>query len=154
MTNDARVPVQVRAAFPSDLDTIVAVNRAAATEAYALIFADQSYPERGVRARYDRLLSDPGVGLFVAEQAGSAVGYAAARPGRIEALYVVPEQWGAGVADLLYEPVAEIAGSKATLWVLRDNVRGRRFWERRGWCATAELDETGSATECLYRRKG
>lgn len=152
MKDDASVSVWVRAAFPGDLDAIVAVNRAAATQAYGLIFADQPYPEKGVRARYQRLLGDRGVRLFVAEEAGSAVGYAAARPGRIEALYVVPEQWGTGVADVLYERVAEVAGSKATLWVLHDNVRGRRFWERRGWRATGEEDRAGSATECLYRR--
>jgi GNAT superfamily N-acetyltransferase len=139
--------------LPGDLDAIVAVNRAAATAAYAQIFAGQPYPEDGVRERYRRLLRDPDVHLFVAEQAGSAVGYAAARPGRIEALYVVPECWGTGVAGALYERAARIAGSNATLWVLRDNVRGRRFWERRGWRATGEEDETRSAAECLYRRE-
>jgi GNAT superfamily N-acetyltransferase len=152
MNDDASGSVRVRAAFRRDLDAIVAVNRAAATRAYALIFPDQPYPEDGVRARYQRLLSDRRARLFVAEEAGRAVGYAAARPGRIEALYVVPQHWGTGVADVLYERAAEIAGSKATLWVLRDNVRGRRFWERLGWRATGEEDTTGSATECLYRR--
>jgi len=149
----ARLPAEVRAAVPGDLDAVVAVNRAAATAAFALIFADQPYPEDGVRARYQRLFRDPDVRLFVAEQAGNLVGYAAARPGRIEALYVVPECWGTGVAEVLYGRAASIAGPKATLWVLRDNVRGRRFWERRGWRATGEEDETRSATECLYRRE-
>ena len=152
MTHDAGESVRVRAASPRDLDAIVAVNRATATQAYALIFPGQPYPEEGVRTRYQRLLSDRRVRLFVAEEAGSAVAYAAARPGRIEALYVVPEYWGTGIADVLYERATEIAGSRATLWVLRDNVRGRRFWERRGWRATGEEDMTGSATECLYRR--
>jgi putative acetyltransferase len=154
MKDDAGVRFQVRAAAPSDLDAVVAVNRAAATEAYALIFAGQPYPERAVRERYERLLGESDVDLFLAEQAGSAIGYAAARPGRLEALYVVPERWGSGVADVLYERVAEVAGSGATLWVLRDNLRGRRFWEQRGWRATGEEDETGSAAECLYRREG
>jgi GNAT superfamily N-acetyltransferase len=149
---DARGSVRVRAAFRRDLDAIVAVNRAAATRAYAQIFPDQPYPEDGVRARYERLFSDRRVRLFVAEETGSTVGYAAARTGRIEALYVVPELWGTGVADLLYERAAEIAGSEATLWVLRDNARGRRFWERLGWRATGEEDATRSATECLYLR--
>jgi GNAT superfamily N-acetyltransferase len=151
MPGDSGVPFQVRAALPSDLDAVVAINRAAATEAYAPIFAGQPYPEHAVRARYERLLRESDVRLFLAEEA-SAVGYAAARPGRLEALYVVPERWGSGVADALYERVAEVAGDRATLWVLRDNLRGRRFWERRGWRATGEEDESSSATECLYRR--
>jgi GNAT superfamily N-acetyltransferase len=152
MNNDASDSVGVRVGSARDLDAIMAVNRAAATQSYALIFPDQPYPEEGVRARYQRLLSDPRVRLFVAEEAGGAIGYAAARPGWIEALYVLPEHWGTGIAEVLYERAAEIAGSRATLWVLRDNVRGRRFWERRGWRATGEEDATGSATECLYRR--
>lgn len=144
--------VEVRVATPTDLETIVAVNRAAATEAYASIFVGLPYPEERVRARYQRLLNDGSTHLFVAEESGKPVGYAAARPGRIEALYVVPRWWGTGLADTLYERAAQIAGSGATLWVLRDNERGRRFWERRGWRATSEQDATRSAVECLYRR--
>jgi GNAT superfamily N-acetyltransferase len=107
-----------------------------------------------VRARYRRLLADGGARLFVAEETGRAVGYSAARPGLLEALYVLPERWGTDVADALYERAAEVAGAGATLWVLRDNARGRRFWERRGWRATGEEDYTGAAAECLYRLEG
>jgi GNAT superfamily N-acetyltransferase len=143
--------VEVRAASPTDLEAIVAINRAAATEAYAPIFAGLPYPEERVRARYQRLLSDDSTHLFIAEETGKPVGYAAARPGRLEALYVVPQWWGTGLADALYERAAKVAGSTATLWVLRDNERGRRFWERRGWRATGEEDGTRVAVECLYR---
>jgi GNAT superfamily N-acetyltransferase len=146
--------VEVRAASPTDLEAIVAVNRAAATEAYSPIFGGLPYPEERVRARYQRLLGDCSTHLFVAEETGNPVGYTAARPGRLEALYVVPEWWGTGLADTLYERAAKIAGSEATLWVLRDNERGRRFWERRGWRATGEEDATSSAVECLYRLVG
>lgn len=135
-----------------DLEAIVAVNRAAATEAYATIFGGLPYPEERVQARYQQLLTHASTRLFVAEEAGSPVGYAAARPGRLEALYVVPRWWGTGLADTLYERAAPIAGPDATLWVLRDNERGRRFWERHGWRATGEEDFTLSAVECLYRR--
>lgn len=143
--------VEVRAAALTDLDAIVVVNRAAATEAYAPIFDGVPYPEERVRARYQQLLNDGSTQLFIAEEAGKPVGYAAARPGRLEALYVAPQWWGTGLADTLYERAAQVAGSDAKLWVLRDNERGRRFWERRGWRATGEVDGTRSAVECLYR---
>lgn len=127
------------------LDAIVAINRAAATAAYTAIFGDMPYPEDGVRRRYTRLLVDADVRVFLVDGAG----YAAARPGHIEALYVVPEAWGTGVADALYARVAEVAGVPATLWVLEANERGRRFWERRGWRPTGETDNSG-VTELQY----
>jgi GNAT superfamily N-acetyltransferase len=138
--------LSVRLASTADLDAIVALNHAAATAAYAPIFGDAPYPEDGVRRRYARLLADPEVRVFIADGAG----YAAARPGHVEALYVVPEAWGSGAADTLYGHAAEIAGVPATLWVLEENVRARRFWERRGWRPTGERDESGK-TELRYR---
>lgn len=120
-----------------ELDAIVAINRASAASAYAAIFGDAPYPEDGVRRRYARLLADPDVRLFIVDGAG----YAAARPGHVEALYVVPEAWGTGLAGELYACVDEVAGSPATLWVLEANERGRRFWERRGWRPTGERDD-------------
>ena len=129
------------------LEEIVAINRAAATAAYAAIFGGAPYPEDGVRRRYARLLADPEVDVFLAD----GVGYAAARPGHVEALYVVPDAWGTGVADELYARIDEVAGTPATLWVLEANARGRRFWERRGWHATGERDESGEP-ELQYAR--
>lgn len=129
----------------ADLDAIVAINRASATAAYTPIFGDAPYPEDGVRRRYTRLLADPEVEVLIAGD----LGYAAARRGHIEALYVVPEAWGTGVADKLYERIAKVAGVPATLWVLEANERGRRFWERRGWRPTGERDET-KVTELQY----
>ncbi len=132
-------------ASAEELDAIVALNRASATAAYAPIFGDAPYPEGGVRRRYARLLDDPDASVFVAD----GVGYAAARPGHVEALYVVPEAWGTGAAGELYARVAAVAGRPATLWVLEANERGRRFWERRGWRPTGLRDES-KATELQY----
>ena len=129
-----------------ELAAIVAINRASATCAYAPIFGDAPYPEDGVRRRYTRLLADPEVSVLLVD----GVGYAAARPGHVEALYVVPDAWGTGVADELYARIAEVAGIPATLWVLEANARGRHFWERRGWRPTGERDESGRP-ELQYR---
>ena len=140
--------VTVRTATAADIDAVVALNRASAAVAFAPIFGDAPYPEEGVRRRYARLLADPDVRAFIVD----GLGYAVARRGRLEALYVVPEAWGTGVADRLYADAAAVAGPGATLWVLRDNGRGRRFWERHGWEPTGEEDVT-NAVELLYRRR-
>lgn len=143
---DGDLRIRHRRAGAEDLDAIVAVNRASATVAFAPIFGDAPYPEDGVRRRYARLLADPEVQMFVADGA-----YAAARPGHVEALYVVPEAWGTGLADELYAAIDVVAGTPATLWVLEANERGRRFWERRGWRPTGDVDTTGAA-ELKYAR--
>ena len=135
---DGDLRLRHRRARAEDLAAIVALNRAAATVAYAPIFGDAPYPEDAVRRRYARLLADPDTQVFIADH-----GYAAARPGHVEALYVTPEAWGTGLADELYACIAAVAGRPATLWVLEANARGRRFWERRGWRPTGKRDESG-----------
>ena len=68
--------VAVRRATAADLDAVVAINRAAATVAYAPLFGDAPYPEEGVRRRYARLLADPEAHVVLAGD----LGYAAAIP--------------------------------------------------------------------------
>jgi RimJ/RimL family protein N-acetyltransferase len=55
----------------------------------------------------------------------------------LEGLYVIPERWGTGLAGELHdravEVVRELGSERCHLWVLEDNARARRFYERRGW---------------------
>ncbi len=59
------------------------------------------------------------------------------RPEWLDGLYVVPEWWGKGVAaelhDRALEIVRELGFTRCHLWVLEENARARRFYERRGW---------------------
>jgi GNAT superfamily N-acetyltransferase len=75
--------------------------------------------------------------VFVAESAGEPVGVAAARSGGLDGLYVVPEHWGTGVADRLHDAALDhcrsLGDGECRLWVLEENGRARRFYERRGW---------------------
>jgi GNAT superfamily N-acetyltransferase len=56
--------------------------------------------------------------------------------GEIYGFYLHPDVWGTGVADRL---IARCHGmlrervDTAVLWVLRENPRARRFYERNGW---------------------
>ncbi len=69
--------------------------------------------------------------------AESDLGFAAIDPPWFDALYVRPAVWGTDVAGRLHErAVAALraAGVRhARLWVLEENHRARRFYERRGW---------------------
>jgi ribosomal protein S18 acetylase RimI-like enzyme len=81
--------------------------------------------------------------------------------GLIYLLYVLPEYWGAGLgAALMRAGMRELRAlgqDSATLWVLRDNQRARRFYERLGWRPdgrTSTADYGGVELEALcYRRE-
>jgi GNAT superfamily N-acetyltransferase len=75
------------------------------------------------------------------------------------ALYVRPAWWATGTGRALMDRV--LAGAcgdgylSVTLWVLRDNRRARRFYERAGFAADGAsnvLDGLGGVTEVRYRR--
>ena len=108
---------------------------------------------------------------LVAESGGSLVGFISFGVPRdddladlieIYALYVDPTSWSTGVGrDLLGAGVAAIAASGGTatyLWVLEDNPRARRFYERVGFVADGtrkEVDFIGTLLpELRYRRTG
>ena len=75
------------------------------------------------------------------------------------ALYVRPAWWSTGTGRALMERVlarAPASGYQSiTLWVLRDNLRARRFYERAGFApdgATNVLHRLADVTELRYRR--
>ncbi len=75
------------------------------------------------------------------------------------ALYVRPAWWSIGTGRALMERVlARTSGAgylSITLWVLRDNRRARRFYERAGFVpdgTTNVLHRLGDVTELRYRR--
>lgn len=118
--------------------------------AYAHVFpaeflAGLSVEERAALA--ERLLTERSETILVAEIDRRVVGFASGGPSRDEdpdaapaevyAIYVEPPAWGRGAGRLLLERLEEVLrGSsfeEATLWVLEDNPRARRFYEAAGW---------------------
>jgi GNAT superfamily N-acetyltransferase len=98
--------------------------------------------------------------VWVAERAGEIVGVAVCRREgdavELRALYVVPAAWGSGLAtrlmDAALDSVRGDAGS-AFLWVVEENIRARRFYEREGWVQEDESRATGlGPSEVRYSR--
>jgi GNAT superfamily N-acetyltransferase len=60
--------------------------------------------------------------------------------GEVYGFYLHPDAWGSGAADVLMNAcLGELRGrgfERAILWVLRDNPRARRFYERCGFGPT------------------
>lgn len=92
-------------------------------------------------------LAESGADVLVAERAGSMVGFVSATAsrdddatedtGEILTLYVTQDVAGTGTGLALLRAAEETLLSRgftrATLWVLASNGRGRRFYERNGW---------------------
>jgi GNAT superfamily N-acetyltransferase len=81
------------------------------------------------------------------------------RVAEVYALYVHPEWWSTGTGRALMDRVlATVAAAgylSVRLWVLRDNTRARRFYERAGFApdgASHTLEGLGGVTEIRYRR--
>jgi GNAT superfamily N-acetyltransferase len=83
----------------------------------------------------------------------------AGRVAELYALYVRPSWWSTGTGRALMERVLGRTGTAGyrsiTLWVLRDNQRARRFYERAGFApdgAGNVLAGLGGIPEVRYRR--
>ena len=166
---------EVRQAKPEDADGIASVQNRAWRAAYEHAFgtdrlARLSDEQRasGWRAR----LADPAerTRVLVADHDGEGIGFAMNGPSRdpdarasvreLYAIYADPSRWSRGVGRELMRGVVsalrELGFDEATLWVLGDNPRARRFYEAGGWRlehGTTKSDtflET-SVTEVRYR---
>jgi RimJ/RimL family protein N-acetyltransferase len=147
----AAAGVVIRAATPDDARAIAEVHVASWRWAYRddlpAAFLDGITVAEREREWVRWLAPDDRGGTFVAEGAGSAVGFcsvgpsrdddATERTGEVLSIYVREEVAGRGIGrDLLGAGsirLRERGFERATLWVMASNARSRRFYERAGW---------------------
>jgi GNAT superfamily N-acetyltransferase len=147
--------IVVRDAVPEDAEGIARVHVASWQVAYEHIFPtdalarlDETSERRSGYWRREVEARLPLAATLVAEVEGEIVGFADVRPSRDEdaepevtaeltAIYVAPPAWGTGAGRLLMAEALErlrtLGFEDATLWVLEDNPRARRFYEIAGW---------------------
>ena len=138
----------LRRATPDDAEGIACVHVRTWQGAYGHVFPPEKLagisPEE--RARYWRTTLGRSSRTYVAEVDGDVVGFASAGPSRDEdgegigelyAIYVDPAHWGSGAGRELVawadDSLRREGFTNATLWVLDDNPRARRFYEAGGW---------------------
>jgi GNAT superfamily N-acetyltransferase len=137
--------MQLRAATSADLAACLAAQRRSAVVGYGHIFDQEVYPfpDDVVRDEWSARLNG-GVPVTVAVEGDDVVGTVSVRPPRLEALFVVPEMWGSGVATALHDvALGQIRVSgwlAAELDVMVDNARARRFYQRHGWAPDGRTD--------------
>jgi ribosomal protein S18 acetylase RimI-like enzyme len=172
-------PVTIDAARAGDAPGIARVHTRSWQHAYRGIFTDEYLDGLDWRARlpfWEDVISAPRTAhvLMVARAGDTLIGFAAGGPARDEdlpgryaeiyAIYVDPDAWSQGTGSALLDAAIarlarEWAGLEAiTLWVLQDNHRARRFYEKHGFRpdGTSLPFERGgvSAAEVRYRRPG
>ncbi|MEU0880828.1 GNAT family N-acetyltransferase [Lentzea sp. NPDC005914] len=153
----------VRLAVVSDAPAVALVHVRSWQAAYRGKMPDEMLDNLSVADResmWERAI--PRGGVWVALDGDEIVGFACVGPARevegafeLYAIYFLPSAWGSGLA----EPLALAALGDApdtVVWVLEDNPRARRFYERLGFVVdgTKREEEFGSAVvqEIRYRR--
>ncbi len=141
--------MNVRIANGADAEAVERIRIRGWQAAYRHVFPAEELDRLVVDpARWRRQIERPPTGwtVFVAEDdrdEGRIVGFVAVGPsrdgtpgGEVYAIYVDPDSWSTGVGRALIERAeARLADDydEATLWVLDDNARARRFYEQAGW---------------------
>jgi GNAT superfamily N-acetyltransferase len=134
--------IDIRGGGRADVEALVTIQREASVAGFANVFPPERYPypTDEVRELWRETLVDPNVDVYVAESDAGAVGTVTVDTEFLRQLYVLPAQWGTGIGSALLERgldrMRERGATRAKLWTLEGNERGRRFYERRGWKLT------------------
>jgi ribosomal protein S18 acetylase RimI-like enzyme len=78
--------------------------------------------------------------VWVWEEDGSILGFAALEDDELTHLYVEPDAHGRGIGGALMERSKERRPDGFQLWVFQENANARRFYERRGFVLVRETD--------------
>lgn len=128
----------IRRSGADEAETHFAIQRAACLPALAHIFPPELYPfpDDAVRERWREFTGT----ALVAERDGLPVGLAGVSECWLSGFYVLPDWWGTGVAEELHDAALEAMTecSEPKLWVLEENRRARRFYEKHGWRPNGE----------------
>lgn len=145
----------IRKATVADAEAIATIHVRTWQTAYAEIFPTEFLAnlsvERRVAAWREQLANNPGL-TFIAEENGLVTGWVsggmsidpdAVGASEIQAIYVLPEYWNKGVGAALMQTIEQALppSHTTTLWVLRDNQRALRFYEKLGYKADGAEEE-------------
>jgi GNAT superfamily N-acetyltransferase len=112
------------------IDTLCEIKREASMAGFAHIFDPPGlypYPEAETRAGLEELLARDAQVVLDPQQRG----YALVADEWLHQLFVRPAAWGTGVADELHDHATDFGARQ--LWVMEQNARARRFYEKHGW---------------------
>ena len=159
--------IEIRPAVPADADALAEAHTEGWRSGYRGVIDDAfldspefraqrlatwrawTWNERGHSACFAAVLDGRVVGFGLCGPArlepvcdGTEAEAVPAPVGEVYAFYLHPDAWGSGCASGLMTACEEWLRARgftsAVLWVLRDNPRGRGFYEKAGWVATGK----------------
>lgn len=164
--------IALRRATIDDIDALAAIHAASAQAAYAHVFpAGTPFPHADARADLLGQLARGGARAIIATIDDAPGGFAlAGRPadrapdkadvGELHLLHVRSDLWAHGIGSRLLASAMTAMGAdgyrRAILWVLIENTRARRFYERHGWIedgATAIKQHAVTINMMRYARR-
>jgi ribosomal protein S18 acetylase RimI-like enzyme len=162
--------VRIRRAKLDDAAAIAEVHVRTWQAAYEHVFGAERLTGVTVEQRlpmWRQILRDAEQTALVAEEGDGIIGWCTVGPsrdddadGELWGIYVLPDAWGSGAGTALMtagiEALRASGRREVILWVLEDNPRARRFYEREGWAldgARKDDEFLGvRVTEVRYRR--
>ncbi len=134
----------IRPATPDDAEAVAYVHLETWRAAYAGVFPQEQLDDMSAERVQRRAELHRRAPPIVAEMDGRIVGFVSVgrandpdADGELYAIYVLPDHWGTGVGPALIEAgegrLRALGHGSAVLWVLEQNPRARRFYERSGW---------------------
>jgi GNAT superfamily N-acetyltransferase len=139
MTSSMNASLRIRTATRDEAAVLLEIQEASSVAGFGHVFPPDKYPfpSEAVLDRWQKALNDPAEVVVLAEFDGAAMGLAAMRAEWLDALYVIPSCWGMGVAPRLHDHaltwIRDFGCKRCHLWVLEQNTRARRFYEKRRW---------------------
>ena len=142
--------ITIRPAIPTDCESIASVDVAAHWESYRDLLPESAFENATVPIRskkWKEILTGPDlISVYVADQGGGLVGYAVGgraadaenlgQEMQVQAIYLLDRAKRQGVGSALLRTLIRdfLAGgaNSASVWMLRDNLPARRFYERHG----------------------
>jgi GNAT superfamily N-acetyltransferase len=131
--------LRIRTATRGEAELLLEIQKASSVAGFGHVFPPDKYPfpDKAVLERWQKAVNDPAEVVVLAELDAAEVGFAAMRSEWLDALYVTPSRWGMGVGARLHDHavtwIRDLGCKHCRLWVLEQNTRARRFYERRGW---------------------
>jgi GNAT superfamily N-acetyltransferase len=130
----------VRRGTPEDAAALADVFLAARA---AMTYAPVAHAEEDVRREFGSIVLDRHE-VWVAEQGGRVVAFAALSDHELEHIYVYPDVQGRGIGGALLDLAKRRRPGGFGLWVFQQNTGARRFYERHGLRLVRETDGSGN----------
>jgi RimJ/RimL family protein N-acetyltransferase len=135
---------RLRPLTPPDVAAIVSLQEAGGVAGLGHVFPQDThpFPRERIAERWREEIDDPGTEALAVEVDGVLRGFVALRGDELLHFGTAVDCWGSGLAedahDLAVDRLARQGVRIARLWVLAENQRAIRLYERLGWQQTGE----------------